>query len=156
MEVHGREGEPPYLVRSGRIPGERASSSQAPTRTSTATTPRRATTKRTEATQTPGQPESAAEVKKWHVDLYLYEHEDSTSAHAVLHSSSRAHLDGTGGARLRPGEANVPEIGDEVAGRTGPPRLGRSAARGSVRRHVSDPGAFGPPRLLGEADEQNP
>lgn len=115
VEVHGREGEPPYLVRwsdTGReslfFPGpdshiDRDGSEEGDDETDG------------QATQTPGRPESAAEVKKWHVDLYLYEHEDSTSAHAVLHSSSRAHLDGTGGARLRPGEANVPEIGDEVA-----------------------------------------
>ena len=116
VEVHGREGEPPYLVRwsdTGReslfFPGpdshidhdgpqqDTSENGGAPAETSEQKS------------------QSAAEVKKWHVDLYLYEHEDSTAAHAVLHSAARDNLDGTGAARLRPGEANVPEIGDEVA-----------------------------------------
>ncbi|HWI01560.1 MAG TPA: DUF1918 domain-containing protein [Propionibacteriaceae bacterium] len=115
VEVHGTAGEPPYLVRwsdSGReslfFPGpdshiEHDGSPDGGTDpAASATTPNSGF-------------ESSAEVKKWHVDLYLYEHEDSTAAHAVLHSASRAQLDGRGAARLRPGEANVPEIGDEVA-----------------------------------------
>jgi hypothetical protein len=116
VEVHGREGEPPYLVRwsdTGReslfFPGpdshiDRDGSQEGASETGEASA---------EAPDLGSQ--SSAEVKKWHVDLYLYEHEDSTAAHAVLHSSSPAQLDGTGAARLRPGEANVPEIGDEVA-----------------------------------------
>src|SRR5215212_3217531 len=113
VEVHGTAGEPPYLVRwsdTGReslfFPGpdshiEHDGSPEVGPDPGGAT-PDQAS-------------ESASEVKKWHVDLYLYEHQDSTAAHAVLHSASRAHLDGRGAARLRPGEANVPEIGDEVA-----------------------------------------
>lgn len=116
VEVHGTAGEPPYLVRwsdTGReslfFPGpdshvEHDGSSDGGTDTAPAA-----------RTPSEGGLESSAEVKKWHVDLYLYEHQDSTAAHAVLHSASRAQLDGRGAARLRPGEANVPEIGDEVA-----------------------------------------
>jgi hypothetical protein len=115
VEVHGTAGEPPYLVRwsdTGReslfFPGPDShiehdgSPEVGPEPGGAAATPDQAS-------------ESPSEVKKWHVDLYLYEHQDSTAAHAVLHSASRAQLDGRGAARLRPGEANVPEIGDEVA-----------------------------------------
>jgi Domain of unknown function (DUF1918)/Domain of unknown function (DUF1876) len=114
VEVHGPAGEPPYLVRwtdTGReslfFPGpdshiEHDGSPEGGAAGAAAATPGQGS-------------ESSAEVKRWHVDLYLYEHQDSTAAHAVLHSASRAQLDGRGAARLRPGEANVPEIGDEVA-----------------------------------------
>lgn len=114
VEVHGVNGEPPYLVRwsdTGRetlfFPGPDSHIDHDGSQEGEATGA---------AENTPDQgSQSAAEIKKWHVDLYLYEHEDSTAAHAVLHSASRAQLDGRGAARLRPGEANVPEIGDEVA-----------------------------------------
>ena len=115
VEVHGANGEPPYLVRwsdTGRetlfFPGPDSHIDHDGSQEGEA--------EATEAADTPEQgSQSAGEIKKWHVDLYVYEHEDNTAAHAVLHSASRAQLDGRGAARLRPGEANVPEIGDEVA-----------------------------------------
>jgi Rv2632c-like len=51
----------------------------------------------------------------WHVDLYLYEGDEGTAAHAVLHGASQERLDSRGTARHRTGEANVPDIGNEVA-----------------------------------------
>jgi Domain of unknown function (DUF1918)/Domain of unknown function (DUF1876) len=116
VEVHGVNGEPPYLVRwsdTGRetlfFPGPDSHIDHDGSQEGGV-----------ESTGAPADPpnqesQSATEVKKWHVDLYVYEHEDNTAAHAVLHSASRAQLDGRGAARLRPGEPNVPEIGDEVA-----------------------------------------
>jgi hypothetical protein len=49
------------------------------------------------------------------VDLYVYEGDESTTAHAVLHGGPQRQLDSHGAAHLKPGDANVPEIGDEVA-----------------------------------------
>jgi hypothetical protein len=63
----------------------------------------------------PGPPATSAHVREWHVDLYLYESEESTSASAVLRSEVPDALRSSGTARRRPGEPDVPEIGDEVA-----------------------------------------
>lgn len=57
----------------------------------------------------------AAHTKSWRIDVYLYEDEITTSAQAVLHGDAPTPLKGQGLARLRPGEPDVPEIGDEVA-----------------------------------------
>ncbi|HET9647075.1 MAG TPA: dsRBD fold-containing protein [Microlunatus sp.] len=60
-------------------------------------------------------PGSTPHVKSWSVDVYLYEGAGSTSANAVLHSGVEPGLWAHGDAKLRPGEHDVPEIGDEVA-----------------------------------------
>ena len=113
VEVHGQNGEPPFVVRwsdTGReslfFPGpdshidhEAPHGEEGGPETGTSA----------------GGPQSAGQVRKWHVDLYVSESEDSTTAHAVLHGASQKLLDSRGAARLRPGEENVPEIGDEVA-----------------------------------------
>jgi hypothetical protein len=111
VEVHGQNGEPPYLVRwsdSGReslfFPGP-DSHIEAPGDEGTGSP----------ASEPSGEPQSAGQVRNWHVDLYVYEGAESTTAHAVLHGASQKLLDSRGAARLRPGEANVPEIGDELA-----------------------------------------
>jgi hypothetical protein len=54
-------------------------------------------------------------IKTWHVELFIYEGDDDTSARAVLHGDSPAHPEGRGLARRAPSDAEVPEIGDEVA-----------------------------------------
>ena len=54
-------------------------------------------------------------IKTWHVELFIYEDGDETSARAVLHSDSVRHPEGTGRTHRSPGDAVVPEIGDEVA-----------------------------------------
>lgn len=51
----------------------------------------------------------------WHVEVYISEQDEATHARAVLHGSSSSHPEGIGTARRAPGDADVPEIGDEVA-----------------------------------------
>jgi hypothetical protein len=74
---------------------------------------------------------SHPQVKNWRVDLYLFEQDASTTAHAVLHTGAPTELDSRGEAHRNPRDVDVPEIGDEVA-----------AAR--ALRHLAD-------RLLGVA-----
>jgi hypothetical protein len=54
-------------------------------------------------------------IKTWHVELFLYEDGDDTSARAVLHSDALEHPEGYGRARRAPKDVSVPEIGDELA-----------------------------------------
>jgi hypothetical protein len=54
-------------------------------------------------------------VKNWRVDLYLFEQDAATMAHAVLHTDAPTALDSRGETRRSPGDVDVPEIGDEVA-----------------------------------------
>lgn len=55
--------------------------------------------------------------KRWTVEILLDEHGDQhrTRAEARLHTNDNTHLIATGIARRRPGDAEVPEIGDEIA-----------------------------------------
>ena len=55
------------------------------------------------------------EAKHWTVDVYIDEFEERTRAKARLHTRDETHLVGVGLARLNPADANVPEIGDELA-----------------------------------------
>jgi hypothetical protein len=54
-------------------------------------------------------------VKTWHVELFIYEDDDSTSVRAVLHADSPEHREANGRAIKAPKDQSVPEIGDEVA-----------------------------------------
>jgi len=56
-----------------------------------------------------------AKVKRWTVDVYVNEHEDWTYAEARLHTNDKTHLTGYGRAQRNPADADVPEIGDELA-----------------------------------------
>jgi hypothetical protein len=56
-----------------------------------------------------------AHTREWHVDIYVYESGDSTSATAVLRSDVPTPLQSHGEARRRPRDPDVPEIGDEIA-----------------------------------------
>jgi Domain of unknown function (DUF1918)/Domain of unknown function (DUF1876) len=116
LDVRGPNGVPPYLVRwsdSGReslfFPGpdvhlQHYGASQSPEETARP------------AAEGSAQPlPSASHVTSWHVDIYLSEGDEGTAAHAVLHGVSQKLLDGRGTAVHRPDEANVPEIGNEVA-----------------------------------------
>jgi len=58
--------------------------------------------------------EPSRHVKTWRVELHLFESEDSTTAHATLLAETPG-IDAVGRARRRHDDANVPEIGDEVA-----------------------------------------
>jgi hypothetical protein len=112
LDVRGSNGEPPYMVRwsdTGReslfFPGPDVHVQHYETPQSLDET--------AERSAQPSPPTS--HVTSWHVDLYLYEGDESTAAHAVLHGASQERLAGRGTAVHRAGEANVPEIGDEVA-----------------------------------------
>lgn len=57
-------------------------------------------------------------VHTWNVTIHLFDGDDenrTTTAHAVLTTSARTTVEGTGRARRRPDDADVPEIGDELA-----------------------------------------
>ena len=54
-------------------------------------------------------------VKSWSVRIDVYESAGGTTAHAVLNAEAAERLGAEGSARRRPGDADVPEIGDEVA-----------------------------------------
>jgi hypothetical protein len=54
-------------------------------------------------------------VKKWRVELYRFEQDAATTAHAVLHTDAPTELDSRAEAHRNPPDADVPEIGDEVA-----------------------------------------
>jgi Rv2632c-like len=53
--------------------------------------------------------------KTWHVEVYLYEHEGTTRAEAVLRTDAGTELRHEGAARKNPGDRDIPEIGDELA-----------------------------------------
>jgi hypothetical protein len=54
--------------------------------------------------------------KQWTVDIYIDEDDNGrTYAEARLHTGADTHLTGTGRARLNPDDADIPEIGDELA-----------------------------------------
>ncbi|HET8560737.1 MAG TPA: DUF1876 domain-containing protein [Marmoricola sp.] len=55
------------------------------------------------------------ETKRWKVDIFLGEQDGRTRAEARLIPGERATLVGTGSARLNPQDADVPEIGEELA-----------------------------------------
>jgi hypothetical protein len=117
LEVHGSNGEPPYLVQwadtdrqSLYFPGsdsqvEHFGSPLPPVGTGSAT---------------PVEPKEADDdeprrVQTWHVDLYLSDSTEGAFAHAVLHTSAPGTLDGRGEAH---GYEEVAEIGDEIAAAT--------------------------------------
>ena len=53
--------------------------------------------------------------RTWHMHIDLFEQEDSTRAEAVLRTDAGTELRHVGVARRRPGDRDVPEIGDELA-----------------------------------------
>jgi len=59
-------------------------------------------------------PEPPRHVKKWHVDLDVFESGGETSAHAVLVAEVPG-IEARGSAHRLPGHPDVPEIGDEIA-----------------------------------------
>jgi hypothetical protein len=57
-------------------------------------------------------------VHTWRVTIHLFDGDDesrTTTAHAILTTTAGTSLLGTGRARRRPDDADVPEIGDELA-----------------------------------------
>jgi hypothetical protein len=53
--------------------------------------------------------------QEWTVDIHLDEDDDATHAHAVLHSRDGVAVHSDGEARRNPGDAVIPEIGEELA-----------------------------------------
>jgi hypothetical protein len=53
--------------------------------------------------------------KRWTVEIFLGEEGGDTYAEARLHTQDATDLRGKGSARCHPADANVPEIGDELA-----------------------------------------
>jgi hypothetical protein len=53
--------------------------------------------------------------RTWHVEIYLYENDDTTRAEAVLRTDAGTELRHQGMARRNPADRNVPEVGDELA-----------------------------------------
>ncbi|HEU4909951.1 MAG TPA: dsRBD fold-containing protein [Propionibacteriaceae bacterium] len=113
----GKQGGPPYLVRwsdDGRetlfFPGPDAQISH---HGSLHAEPAAAAQTTSAAAVTAATPHS--HVKNWRVDLYLFEQDAATMAHAVLHTDAPTALDSRGEAHPNPGDPDVPEIGDEVA-----------------------------------------
>lgn len=54
-------------------------------------------------------------MKRWNVEILIGEVENRTYAEAQLYDEIRDDLVGTGEARLRPAQRDIPEIGDEIA-----------------------------------------
>jgi len=54
-------------------------------------------------------------MKRWNVEILIGEVDHRTYAEAQLYDEIRDDLVGTGQARLRPAEPDIPEIGDEIA-----------------------------------------
>jgi hypothetical protein len=54
-------------------------------------------------------------IKTWHVELFIDEDGNRTVARAILHTDDPTHVKGRGVARRAPQDADIPEIGDEVA-----------------------------------------
>lgn len=53
--------------------------------------------------------------RKWHVEIYIDEHDDDTRAEARLTTQDATVTIGRGRSRRNPRDTNVPEIGDELA-----------------------------------------
>ena len=53
--------------------------------------------------------------QEWNVAIHLDEDEDNTHAHAVLHSRDGVTVQADGSARRKSTDAQVPEIGEELA-----------------------------------------
>jgi Domain of unknown function (DUF1876)/Domain of unknown function (DUF1918) len=111
----GRQGGPPYLVRwsdDGRetlfFPGPDAHISHHESLAEPAVAETARAGAASAATPHP-------HVKNWRVDLYLFEQDAATTAHAVLHTGAATELDSRGETHRNPRDMEVPEIGDEVA-----------------------------------------
>lgn len=109
LEVRGPDGSGPYVVRWSDTghetlywPGSDAHVGHIDAKT-------------VDLTAEPTAQAEVPHVKTWRVDLYVYEHGHSTSAHAVLHGEAPIALESRGEARRNPAHREVPEIGDEVA-----------------------------------------
>jgi hypothetical protein len=60
---------------------------------------------------------AVAATRRWQIDIFIDEHEDErlTNAEARLQTNDDTQLAGHGTAHRHPADAEVPEIGDELA-----------------------------------------
>ena len=126
LEVRGKDGQPPYLVRWAdghtglmypgpgsvlRVEAEHATIVPTePSQTSAATV--------TAAAVDAGAVEpTLPHVKEWHVRVSIFESGDDTSANVVLPTEAPTHLSAHGQSHREIGDTSppIPEIGDEVA-----------------------------------------
>jgi Domain of unknown function (DUF1876)/Domain of unknown function (DUF1918) len=107
VEVRGADGGPPYLVEWAHT-GQRGLVFPGPDAHVRSHVQDPAGGRGDEPTVT-------RHVRSWRVEVDLFEAADQTSAHAVLTAESPKRLDARGTAQRRPGDPDVPEIGDEIA-----------------------------------------
>lgn len=96
VEVHGTDGGPPYLVRWSED-GHTALLYPGP-----------------DAHVSGHEHDIVRHVKAWQATVHLTEEDGHTAADAALNTGDDV-LHGHGTARCNPGDADVPEIGDELA-----------------------------------------
>ena len=83
--------------------------------------------------------------KTWHLHLNLFEEDDTTRAEAVLRTDAGTELRHVGTARRRPGDRDVPEIGDELAACRALSGLAHDLLDASITDiQANDPGATAP------------
>lgn len=126
LEVRGKDGEPPYLVRWAdghtglmypgpgsvlRVEAEHATIAAAETSQSSAATVMAG------AVAAGAVEPTLPHVKEWHVRVSIFESGDDTSANVVLLTEAPTHLSAHGQSHRDPEDTSppIPEIGDEVA-----------------------------------------
>ena len=67
------------------------------------------------ATGGPMKDDVPVHTKTWRIDVVAYEGQHATSAQAILRGGEPEGMTGIGVARRRPGDVDVPVVGDEVA-----------------------------------------
>jgi hypothetical protein len=121
VEVRHPDGTPPYVVEwfdTGQIgllfPGPDAFVEHPAAAPGDTQPVRPEAPKPRESSSSPDPAGQPRHVKSWQVEVSLFESGDETSAHAVLVAEVPG-IEARGWAHRRPGDADVPEIGDEIA-----------------------------------------
>ena len=122
LEVRGKDGAPPYLVRWSdghtgllypgpgsvlRIGHEHEEVAAVPAAAPAHPHPAQPTTE--------GVGSQARHIRDWQVRITIFESENDTDAHVVLVADSPTHLSARGHSHRGGHDSPVPEIGDEVA-----------------------------------------
>ncbi|PFG40975.1 uncharacterized protein DUF1876 [Georgenia soli] len=106
IEVRGEQGAPPYVVRWSD--GHEATFFPGPGAVVR-------TRGETEAQPDVPAPTAAQPVHEWSIRVSLYEHQDDTTAQAVLVSGPAEQTDASGSAHRSARDPASPRIGDEIA-----------------------------------------
>jgi hypothetical protein len=83
----------------------------------------------------------------WRATVDLFERDGATRAEVVLHTDAGTELRGVGRARRRPGDPDVPEIGDELAVCRALSDLAHQLLDASIADIEANDPAGGPPDL---------